>query len=161
MEEETKEYKYGYQIDKQSSASEIIDQMRKGIIDQLQESQEDWNRKEITVTKESGFTIPTRVLNKTELRNIVREICGVYASVVGQTYGPGGKDAIIQFPNGVFTTKDGWTVAKNLSLGLDADLNALGRMILDVAANVNLKVGDCTTTAILAALMHIRRFRCL
>ena len=151
MEEETKEYKYGYQIGKQLSPSEIVNQMRNGIIDQLQESQEDWNRKEVTVTKESGFTIPTRVLNKTELRNIVREICGVYASVVGQTYGPGGKDAIIQFPNGVFTTKDGWTVAKNLSLGLDADLNALGRMILDVAANVNLKVGDCTTTAILAA----------
>ena len=142
MEEETKEYKYGYQIDKQLSPSEIVNQMRNGIIDQLQESQEDWNRKEVTVTTESSFTIPTRVLNKTELRNIVREICGVYASVVGQTYGPGGKDAIIQFPNGVFTTKDGWTVAKNLSLGLDADLNALGRMILDVAANVNLKVGD-------------------
>ena len=61
MEEETKEYKYGYQIDKQLSPSEIVNQMRKGIIDQLQESQEDWNRKEVTVTKESGFTIPTRV----------------------------------------------------------------------------------------------------
>ena len=75
----------------------------------------------------------------------------MYASVVGQTYGPGGKDAIIQFPNGVFTTKDGWTVAKNLSLGLDADLNALGRMILDVAANVKLKGWRLYDTAILAA----------
>ena len=99
----------------------------------------------------SGITIPVRVIKQDRLREIIGEICGVYVDVVGQTYGPGGKDAIIQFPNGVFTTKDGWTVAKNLSLGLDADLNALGRMILDVAANVNLKVGDCTTTAILAA----------
>ena len=38
MEEETKEYKYGYQIDKQLSPSEIVNQMRNGIIDQLQES---------------------------------------------------------------------------------------------------------------------------
>lgn len=106
----------------------------------------DWLKKD-----SSGITIPVRVIKQDRLREIVGEICGVYVDVVGQTYGPGGKDAIIQFPNGVFTTKDGWTVAKNLSLGLDADLNALGRMILDVAANVNLKVGDCTTTAILAA----------
>ena len=51
----------------------------------------------------SGITIPVRVIKQDRLREIVGEICGVYVDVVGQTYGPGGKDAIIQFPNGVFT----------------------------------------------------------
>lgn len=95
--------------------------------------------------------IPAKVLGTEELRAVLSEITQKYADCVGQTYGPGGKDTIIQTPNGVFVTKDGWTVAQNLRLGLDADLNSLSKMVLDVAANVNLKVGDGTTTAILVA----------
>lgn len=95
--------------------------------------------------------VPAKVLGTKELRAILSEITQKYANCVGQTYGPGGKDTIIQTPNGVFVTKDGWTVAQNLRLGLDADLNSLSKMVLDVAANVNLKVGDGTTTAILVA----------
>lgn len=95
--------------------------------------------------------IPAKVLGTKELRAVLSEITQKYADCVSQTYGPGGKDTIIQTPNGVFVTKDGWTVAQNLRLGLDADLNSLSKMVLDVAANVNLKVGDGTTTAILVA----------
>ena len=106
---------------------------------------------EKTYNEDQNFRIPARVIGTDKMRDIIQKICDTYVEVVSQTYGPGGKDTIIQFPNGVYVTKDGWTVAQNLSLGLDADLNALGRMVLDVAANVNLKVGDATTTAILVA----------
>lgn len=97
------------------------------------------------------FDVPAKVIKAKRLRSILTEITAIYADAVAETYGPGGKDTLIMSPNGVYTTKDGWTVAQNLSLGLDADLNSLGRMVLDVAANVNLKVGDGTTTAIIAA----------
>ena len=98
-----------------------------------------------------SFDVPAKVIKADKLRSVLTEITSTYASAVAETYGPGGKDTLIMFPNGVYTTKDGWTVAQNLDLGLEADLNSLGRMVLDVAANVNLKVGDGTTTAIVAA----------
>lgn len=97
------------------------------------------------------FDVPAKVIKSSKLRSVLTEITSTYASAVAETYGPGGKDTLIMSPNGVYTTKDGWTVAQNLDLGLEADLNSLGRMVLDVAANVNLKVGDGTTTAIVAA----------
>lgn len=98
-----------------------------------------------------SFDVPAKVIKADKLRSVLTEITSTYASAVAETYGPGGKDTLIMSPNGVYTTKDGWTVAQNLDLGLEADLNSLGRMVLDVAANVNLKVGDGTTTAIVAA----------
>lgn len=91
------------------------------------------------------------VIRRDRLVPLISGIAEAYADCVCQTFGPGGYDTIIEMANGVITTKDGWTVAKHLTLRLNADLTALGRMVLDVAANVNLKAGDATTTAILVA----------
>lgn len=91
------------------------------------------------------------VIRRDKLAPLISGIAQTYADCVCQTFGPGGYDSIIEMTNGVITTKDGWMVAKSLTLRLNADLTALGRMVLDVAANVNLKVGDATTTAILVA----------
>lgn len=91
------------------------------------------------------------VIDRGPLVSLISAIAKAYADCVRNTYGPGGYDTIIEDTNKVYTTKDGWTVARNLNMRLNSDLAALGRMVLDVPANVNLKVGDCTTTAILAA----------
>lgn len=107
-----------------------------------------------TVLKEEDPNFVERlplVIRREKLAPLISGIAETYADCVAQTFGPGGYDTIIEMTNGVITTKDGWTVARNLTLRLNADLTALGRMVLDVAANVNLKVGDATTTAILVA----------
>ena len=108
-----------------------------------------------TPKKMTGISLTSKdlslLIDRESLVPLISAIAKAYADCVRNTYGPGGYDTIIEDTTKCYTTKDGWTVARNLNLRLNSDLAALARMVLDVPANVNLKVGDCTTTAILAA----------
>lgn len=98
-----------------------------------------------------SYDISINVMSNEELKRTLQELTDTYASIVANTAGPFGKNTIIQTADRTYSTKDGWTVAQALTVKEDPKVKSLAKMILDVSATVNRKVGDGTTTSIIAA----------
>lgn len=90
------------------------------------------------------------VLSNTGYKNKVKDIVDTCASVVSQTLGPYGKNTIIQQNEGVIKTKDGWNVLKALKFNTIID-NSIKGIVEEIASQVVLKVGDGSTSSVIAA----------
>ena len=93
----------------------------------------------------------TQLSHGTELRNKVLEGVNTLADYVATTLGPKGQNVLIQRKgNRPFVTKDGVTVAQNISLE-DPHANAGAEVVKQVSAMTNTEAGDGTTTSTVLA----------
>lgn len=92
-----------------------------------------------------------RILFGLEARSRILKGVAAVEKVVSCTYGPGGRNVLLDRAVGLLATKDGYTVSSEMSLGQTPE--GLGCEMLKAAClTVNGRVGDgTTTTAILTA----------
>lgn len=90
-------------------------------------------------------------LTQRQLADLMKDISTDVAGAIAPTYGPYGANTLIQTADSVYSTKDGWTVAQNLTYANNGVYNALKKLMLDCAQSVLLKMGDGTSTVILLA----------
>ena len=96
------------------------------------------------------------VLPESTLKPLLTDVTEAVAKVLANTFGPYGKNTLVQSTSSVYATKDGWNVMQLLRVsdkkGENAIVvNALKKLIQDVAQSALLNAGDGTTTSILAA----------
>lgn len=97
--------------------------------------------------------IPRRVTQGNAARTRMLRGALKLARTVAVTYGPQGRMCLIDRTAGLLTTRDGATIAREITLA-DPVANAGAAVLKDAALKVNEAVGDGTTTvAILAAEM--------
>ena len=90
-----------------------------------------------------------QILFDEEARRQLREGARRLASVVRVTYGPSGRNVMLEKKFGSSTlTKDGLNVSREIELE-DPFLNMGAKMIHEIADKTNKAVGDGTTTAVL------------
>jgi chaperonin GroEL len=94
----------------------------------------------------SGCNVLSDVEFKQRMRNVFHQVSGYLTN----TFGPYGSTTIIEKLGSFHITKDGWSVLKNLRFAHPVDNTAL-QIIQDIAARVVVKVGDGSTSAIVAA----------
>tara|TARA_Y100000592_G_scaffold99255_1_gene174645 strand:+ start:16237 stop:17805 length:1569 start_codon:yes stop_codon:yes gene_type:complete len=93
----------------------------------------------------------TQLSHGTELRNKVLEGVNTLADYVAITLGPKGQNVLIQQKGKrPFVTKDGVTVAQNMSFE-DPHVNAGAEVVKQVSAMTNAEAGDGTTTSTVLA----------
>ena len=93
----------------------------------------------------------TQLSHGTELRNKVLEGVNTLADYVSATLGPKGQNVLIhQEGRRPFVTKDGVTVAQNMSFE-DPHVNAGAEVVKQVSAMTNTEAGDGTTTSTVIA----------
>ena len=93
-----------------------------------------------------------------EFKDILESIASIVCDSVVKTLGPYAATTIIDNGATTYSTKDGWSLVNTLRFG-DAIENTLFKFIKDISFSLNSKVGDGTTTAIVAAKMFIDIFR--
>ena len=96
--------------------------------------------------------ITNTILSKRDSRERILNGVQKVADAVTSTLGPGGRNVMIEQPNGLspIVTKDGVSVAK--SIRLDDNFENMGsQMVIEVASKTNTSCGDGTTTATLLA----------
>lgn len=92
------------------------------------------------------------IISKNDVRAKILSGVNKVADAVTSTLGPGGRNVMIEQPNGMspIVTKDGVSVAK--SVVLDDNFENMGsQMVIEVASKTNTSCGDGTTTATLLA----------
>jgi chaperonin GroEL len=93
----------------------------------------------------------TQLSHGTELRNKVLEGVNTLADYVAATLGPKGQNVLIHQKGRIpFVTKDGVTVAENISFE-DPHINAGAQIVKQVSATTNSEAGDGTTTSTVLA----------
>jgi chaperonin GroEL len=93
----------------------------------------------------------TQLSHGTELRNKVLDGVNTLADYVATTLGPKGQNVLIhQKDKRPFVTKDGVTVAQNISFE-DPHMNAGAEVVKQVSAMTNSEAGDGTTTSTVLA----------
>lgn len=100
--------------------------------------------------------ISINVLPSETLKSVLNEISELVSTVLEGTFGPYGQNTLIQSVDAVYSTKDGWNVMQNLIMTDETGessiaINAMKKLIQDVAQSVVLNAGDGTTTSIIAA----------
>lgn len=89
-----------------------------------------------------------------EYKSTLAAIAYCTADVLVKTLGPYASTTTIDDGTYTYPTKDGWAVCNRLRFG-DAIQNTLFKFIRDISFRLNSKVGDGTTTAIIAASKFI------
>lgn len=91
------------------------------------------------------------VLSEKKTKEITGEVLERMAQVVSRTFGPFGSNTIIEDPSGHHhMTKDGFTVLKQIRFQ-DPIRKTLAKMMYDISFNLVVKVGDGSTSSIIAA----------
>jgi chaperonin GroEL len=98
---------------------------------------------------------PRQVLFGTENRQRLLQGVETFARAVRITYGPHGHHAILDRAAGLLTTKDGVTVAREISLS-DPVANMACQALKEACIKVNNDAGDGTTTAAILASAILR-----
>ena len=96
--------------------------------------------------------ITNTIISKNNTRKWILSGVQQVADAVTSTLGPGGRNVMIEQPNGMppIVTKDGVSVAR--SIRLDNNFENMGsQMLIEVASKTNSSCGDGTTTATLIA----------
>ena len=93
---------------------------------------------------------PWNVISEADFKIRIREIFDMLAEAVGNTVGPYGSSTMIEELGSHHMTKDGFTVLKNIHYNNRTD-NTILQLILSISHQMVMKVGDGSTTAILAA----------
>ena len=93
----------------------------------------------------------TQLSHGTDLRNKILEGVNILTDYVATTLGPKGQNVLIHQPGrDPFVTKDGVTVAENISFE-DPHQNAGAQIVKQVSAMTNAEAGDGTTTSTVLA----------
>ena len=112
------------------------------------------------ITKEfvDDIKIGTNVIEGKEYKDTLQAVSDIACEFVTKTLGPYASTTVVDDGASSYSTKDGWSVINRLRFG-DAIENTLFGFIKDISFNLNSKVGDGTTTAIVAANKFIKTFR--
>lgn len=100
----------------------------------------------------------TNVTDGEKFKDTLEVIASIVSDTVVKTLGPYATTTIIDNGISTYSTKDGWSVVNTLNFG-DHVENTLYNFIKNISFALNSKVGDGTTTAIVAAKMFIDEFR--
>lgn len=92
----------------------------------------------------------TNVVSDKEYKEAFQNVSHVAAEILARTLGPYAHTTIIDDGNYRYSTKDGWSIANRIIFN-DALANSLFSFIKTISFNLVSKVGDGTTTAIVAA----------
>ena len=113
---------------------------------------------ETTEAKLNEVRMGINLVDGQEYKSTLAAISTVTAEILCKTLGPYASTTTID--DGVYTypTKDGWAVCNRLRFG-DAIQNTLFKFIRDISFRLNSKVGDGTTTAIIAANKFIAELK--
>lgn len=98
------------------------------------------------------------IIDGDEYKDILEAITDITCDIVSKTLGPYAATSVIDDGTSTYSTKDGWSVVNRLRFG-DIMENTLYNFIKDISFTLNSRVGDGTTTAIVAAKMFINIFR--
>lgn len=92
----------------------------------------------------------SNVITEDEFRTRTREVFDYVSKVLTRTLGPYGSTTIIEQYGEMHITKDGFQVLKNIKFNNPVDNNIL-LLLLRISAQVVIKVGDGSTSSIVAA----------
>lgn len=92
------------------------------------------------------------VLSKEDFEKRAEKVFKTIWKILSKSFGPGGAPTIISNYPYIHTTKDGFTIAKNISMDATTSVldQAIANMAFDICGRLNYSVGDGTTTAIIA-----------
>ena len=93
---------------------------------------------------------PCNVLTEEVFQSRIQDIFKLLSNIVGKTLGPYGASTMIEELGDYHLTKDGFTVLKNIHFNNRKD-NTILNLILMISHQMVMKVGDGSTTAIVAA----------
>ena len=101
------------------------------------------------------------VISKEEFEERVEEVFHLLWKHLAKSFGPYGAPTIICNYPFSHVTKDGYTIAKNLSMNASETLvdQAIADMANDICGRLNYSVGDGTTTAIIATNSIYQSYR--
>lgn len=98
------------------------------------------------------------IIDGEEYKDILEGITQITCEIITKTLGPYASTTVIDDGISTYSTKDGWSIVNRIRFG-DTIENTLFKFIKDISFTLNSKVGDGTTTAIVAANKFITEFR--
>lgn len=90
------------------------------------------------------------VIEEAEFKNRVRKVFDMVANCLSKTLGPYGSTTILEKFGDVHITKDGWQLLKKIKFQDPTNANIL-ELLINISAQVVIKVGDGSTSSIIAA----------
>lgn len=106
--------------------------------------------KQISINIPAAELHPWNVISEDEFKTRMKEIFTMIAETLKHTVGPYGSSTLIEKLGAYHLTKDGFTVLKNIHFDNRTD-NTIMNLILTISHQMVMKVGDGSTSAILAA----------
>ena len=113
---------------------------------------------EATKAKLEEVRMGINLVDGQEYKSTLAAISTVTAEILCKTLGPYASTTTIDDGTYTYPTKDGWAVCNRLRFGDDIQ-NTLFKFIRDISFRLNSKVGDGTTTAIIAANKFIAELK--
>lgn len=108
-------------------------------------------------TKKTVTISDVNIVGDAEFKERVAQVFKCVADAVSKTLGPFGYTTIIEQFGEMHVTKDGWTVLKNINFDANIDNNIL-YLLTKIASQVVVKVGDGSTSSIVAADNIMKQF---
>ena len=99
----------------------------------------------------------TNTLEKKDFEGRIAPVFQNLENILSKSFGPYGSNTIICDYPYTSTTKDGWTIMKNILFADPLD-RAIAQMVTDICGRLNNTVGDGTTTAIIATNALYREY---
>lgn len=90
------------------------------------------------------------VISEDEFKKRVRKVFEMVANCLSNTLGPYGSTTILEKFGDVHITKDGWQLLKKISFQDPTNANIL-QLLINISAQVVIKVGDGSTSSIIAS----------
>ncbi len=90
------------------------------------------------------------VIGEAEFKGRVRNVFAMVADCLANTLGPYGSTTILEKFGDVHITKDGWQLLKKISFQDPTNANIL-QLLINISAQVVIKVGDGSTSSIIAS----------
>ena len=116
------------------------------------------NLKDLTMDKINEVRMGLNLVEGDEYRETLAAISEVVSDVLGKTLGPYAYTTTIDDGAYTYSTKDGWSVLNRLRFG-DVVHETLFKFIKQISFQLNSRVGDGTTTAVIAADFFTRMLR--
>lgn len=102
--------------------------------------------------------VSSNIISEAQFSERISKIFNEVADSVSRTLGPYGKTTIIEKFGEMHVTKDGWTVLKAITYDNNTDNNIL-YLLTKIASQVVIKVGDGSTTSIIATREILKAFK--
>lgn len=110
-----------------------------------------------SIKSNEDFALVSNVISESEFRKRTRAVFNFVSNALTNTLGPYGSTTIIEQYGEMHITKDGFQVLKNIKFDNPIDNNIL-LLLLRISAQVVIKVGDGSTSSIVAANSILKEF---